>query len=39
MAEWLKALALKVLPEPENPYKSKVLPMLDIGFFFFARTF
>ena len=33
MAEGLKALVLKVEPEPEKPNKSRVLPMSDIGFF------
>jgi hypothetical protein len=39
MAEWLKALVLKVLDEPEKPYKSRVSPMFDIGFFSFLRSF
>jgi len=36
MAEWLKALVLKVLDEPTNPANTGVPPMFDIGFLFFG---
>jgi len=39
MAEWLKALVLKVLPEPTNPVNTGLPPMFDIGFFLFWRCF
>jgi hypothetical protein len=35
MAEWLKALVLKVLDESTNPANTGVPPMVDIGFFLF----
>ena len=31
MAEWLKALVLKVVDEPAKPYNTRVSPMFDIG--------
>jgi hypothetical protein len=34
MAEWLKALVLKVLSKPEKPYKARISPMFDIGVLF-----
>jgi len=39
MAEWLKALVLKVLPELRKPYKSRVSPMFDIGVLLFVTVF
>jgi len=39
MAEWLKALVLKVLPDLTKPYKSRVSPMFDIGVLFFIEAF
>jgi hypothetical protein len=39
MAEWLKALVLKVLAYPGKPYKSRASPMFDIGFFLFMQLF
>jgi hypothetical protein len=39
MAEWLKALVLKVLPEPGKPYKSKISPRFDIGVLLFGGLF
>jgi hypothetical protein len=38
MGEWLKALALKVLPEPRKPYKSRVSPMFSIGVLVYLRS-
>ena len=35
MAEWLKALVLKVLDEPTNPVNTGVPPMFDIGVLLF----
>jgi len=39
MAEWLKALVLKVLAYPINPANTGVPPMFDIGFFLFRWCF
>jgi hypothetical protein len=39
MAECLKTLVLKVLDEPEKPYKSRASPMFDIGVLLFLRQF
>jgi len=36
MAEWLKALVLKVLDELTNPANTGVSPMLDIGVLFYG---
>ena len=36
MAEWLKALVLKVLDEPTNPVNTGVALMFDIGFLLFG---
>ncbi len=35
MAEWLKALVLKVVDEPTKPYNTRVSPMFDIGVFLY----
>jgi hypothetical protein len=35
----LKALVLKVLPEPGKPYKSKLSPMFDIAFLIFEGDY
>ena len=39
MAEWLKALVLKVLDEPENPANTGVSLMFDISILLFGRCF
>ena len=39
MAEWLKALVLKVLDEPANPANTGVPPMFDIGVLLFGGQF
>jgi hypothetical protein len=39
MAEWLKALVLKVLDEPTNPANTGLPPMFDIGVLLFMRAF
>jgi len=39
MAEWLKALVLKVLDEPINPVNTGVSPMFDIGVLLFGGQF
>jgi hypothetical protein len=39
MAEWLKALVLKVLAYPGKPYKSRVSLMFDIGVLFLWGQF
>ena len=36
MAEWLKALVLKVVDEPTNPANTGVPPMFDIGVLLFG---
>ena len=36
MAEWLKALVLKVLAEPTNPANTGLPPMFDIGVLLFG---
>jgi hypothetical protein len=39
MAEWLKALVLKVVDEPTNPVNTGLPLMLDISFLHFAGQF
>ena len=39
MAEWLKALVLKVVDEPENPVNTGVPLMFDISVLLFGRCF
>ena len=39
MAEWLKALVLKVVDERAKPYNTRVSPMFDIGVLLFGRCF
>jgi hypothetical protein len=39
MAEWLKALVLKVLDEPTNPVNTGLPPMFDIGVLLFGDSF
>mgnify|MGYP000922303425 CR=1 FL=1 len=39
MAEWLKALVLKVVDEPAKPYNTRVPPMFDIGVLLYGGQF